>query len=101
MNNIYYKLNDIINSINNIDEIKRMKSLKKEIYADKNLKEDLNAFHNIMENPYSNEYVELKRKILENDKVKEYKKLENKLFITVLEINKRLNTLIDKRKCLL
>ncbi len=47
----------------------------------------------------SKEYVNLKKEILDNQYVKEYKALENELYFTVLDINKELNSLTGKRKC--
>ena len=76
-----------------------MKELKERIYNDKILEKKLKEFREL-ENKYSKEYVELKRDILDNSLVREYQQLENELYFTVLEINKRLNSLIDRKKCL-
>ncbi len=96
---IYEKLDEVRLAIRNNEKIQRMKRLKKEIYEDSKLKEQLDSFHNIWNDEYSSSYVELKKAILSNPKVSEYKELENELYFTVLDINKELNTLVNKRKC--
>lgn len=93
------KLNDLIDSIDNNLKTVKMKELKERIYNDKILEKKLKEFREL-ENKYSKEYVELKRDILDNPIVREYQQLENELYFTVLEINKRLNSLIDRKKCL-
>ena len=93
------KLFDLVDSIESNKKIIRMKELKKLIKKDSKLKKQLDNFHSIIDNPYSDEYVSLKRDILNNELVREYKNLENELYFTVLNINNKLNSLIDKRKC--
>ena len=92
------KLNDLIGEINNNPKVLRLKELKEQIYKDKKLKELLEKLR-ALDNEFSNEYVELKKQILDNPLVKEYKNLENELYFCVLEINKKLNTLLDRKKC--
>ncbi len=93
------KLDEVVDTIRNNEKVKRMQELKKEMYSDRELSRNLEDFRKIQLNSYSYEYVEKKKKILENEYVKEYKVLENELYFTVLEINKRLNTLLDREKC--
>ena len=93
------KLDEVVDTIRNNEKVKRMKKLKNQMYSDKELSRNLEDFRKIQLNSYSSEYVEKKKKILENEYVKEYKVLENELYFTVLEINKRLNTLLDREKC--
>lgn len=92
------KLNELIDSIDNNESVIKMKRLKEDMYNDQNLKELLDKFRNL-DNTYTDEYINLKKEILSNPTVKEYKELENQLYFTVLEINKSLNTLIDRKKC--
>ena len=98
-NNVSNKLFELVDSIKQNEKILRMKQLKSLIEKDEVLKKDLDRFHKIVDNPYDTEYVELKRKILDNSLVKEYKNLENELYFIVLDLNNKLNKLIDKRKC--
>lgn len=92
------KLNELIDSIDNNESVIKMKRLKEDIYNDQNLKELLDKFRNL-DNTYTDEYINLKKEILSNPTVREYKELENQLYFTVLEINKRLNTLMDRKRC--
>ena len=93
------KLFNLLDIINNNKKVKRMKQLKTEIYESDDLKKLLNDFHDLSDDEYSDKYIQLKEKILNNKIITEYKVLENELYFTVLEINKMLNGLIDKRKC--
>ena len=99
INDISDKLNELVGEIDNNPKVLRLKELKEQIYKDKKLKELLERFRSL-DNEYSDEYVELKKQILDNLLVKEYKILENELYFCVLEINKKLNTLLDRKKCL-
>lgn len=92
------KLNELIDSIDNNESVIKMKRLKEDMYNDQNLKELLDKFRNL-DNTYTDEYINLKKEILSNLTVREYKELENQLYFTVLEINKRLNTLMDRKRC--
>ena len=92
------KLNELLDEIDNNPKILRLKELKEEIYKDQTLKQQLEDFRNL-DNEYFSKYVELKKQILANPLVKEYKALENELYFCVLEMNKRLNVLLDRKKC--
>ena len=92
------KLDELIDEIDNNPKVLKLKQLKEQIYKDENLKQQLEQFRNL-DNEYSSKYIELKKLILENPLVKEYKLLENELYFCVLEVNKRLNTLLDRKKC--
>ncbi len=96
---IYDKLDEVLLTIRNNKKVIRMKELKKKIENDVDLKNKLDKFHEVWKNEYSEEYVNLKKEILDNQYVKEYKTLENELYFTVLDINKELNSLTGKRKC--
>lgn len=96
---IYKKLDEVILTIRNNKKVIRMKELRNQIEKDVELSEKLDRFHSIWENEYSEEYVNLKKEILENSNVREYKTIENELYFTVLDINKQLNSLTGKRKC--
>lgn len=96
---INLKLGELIDTIQSDPKIIELKSLKDKIYKDEELKKYLDSFKHISNLPYSNEYVSLKEKIIANTNVSKYKKLENELYFTVLEINKRLNSLVEKGGC--
>ena len=100
MNDIIYdKLDEVLLTIRNNKKVIRMKELKKKIENDVDLKNKLDKFREVWKNDYSEEYVNLKQEILDNQYVKEYKVLENELYFTVLDINRKLNSLTGKRKC--
>ena len=92
------KLSELLDEIDNNPKILKLQELKEKIYKDITLKQQLKDFRNL-DNEYSSKYVELKKQILDNPLVKEYKTLETELYFCVLEINKRLNTLLDRKKC--
>lgn len=96
---IRLKLNELIESIENDPRVVRLKKLKNQIYEDEQLKCDLESFNRIKDLEYSSEYIALKSKIIENPKISEYRKLENELYFTVLQMNKQLNELIERKGC--
>ena len=91
------KLFELSNTINSNDKIKRMIELKDIIYNDNDLKEKLDYIHN-EDNTYSDKYIKIKKEIIENNYIKEYRELENELYFLVLDLNKNLNRLIDGGK---
>ena len=92
------RIDTLFKELNNCDEILKMKKLKEEITSNEELKNLLEKYRN-MDNKYSKEYVELKKQIIENPLISEYRSLEDELYFTVLEMNKRLNKLVDKKRC--
>lgn len=95
---ILEKLDNLFNNLDKCDEVIKMKQLKQEIESNEELKCLLEKYHNT-DNKYSKEYVELKKQIIENPSINEYRSLENELYFTVLEMNKKLNKLVDKKRC--
>lgn len=93
------KLYELLDVIDNNEKVYRMKKLKNEIYNCSELKQLFDEFRKISDNEYSDKYVKLKKEILSNNIISEYKSLENELYFTVLEMNKILNSLVNKRKC--
>lgn len=93
------KLDELIDIFNDSDEVKRIKVLKEKIYKNEKLKEKIERFNKVKENPYSNEFISLKKEILEDEEVKEFKLLENELLLLTLSINQKLNTLTKNKRC--
>lgn len=91
------KLDEFYEEINNNDLIKELLELKNKIYSDGELKELLDKYRN--SNKYDPEYISLKGKIINNPLVSRYREIENELYFTTLEINQKLNTLVDKKVC--
>lgn len=92
------RIDNLFKELDNCNEILKMKKLKDEITSNEELKNLLEKYRN-MDNKYSKEYVELKKQIIENPLISEYRSLEDELYFTVLEMNKRLNKLVDKKRC--
>ena len=94
---IINKLDEIISIIDNSKDIKRLLELKNKILSDNNLKDKLDRIKKL--DIYTNEYKILKNELLSNKDIKEYKFLENELYLLTLSINKKLNELTNKRLC--
>lgn len=99
MNDAFKKLDELIIEIDNNKKIKEMINIKRDILLDENLRILLERLREENENPFSSSYIDIKSKIIDNELVKNYRILENELYFTVLEINKRINGLIDRSKC--
>ena len=97
-NDIYVNLDNFINILNKNKKIIRMIELKEEIKKDENIKNKLEMFRK-ESNEYSDKYILLKKEILDNTLIKEYKMLENELFHIILSMNKSLNSIIGKKGC--
>ena len=91
------KVDELLDIFNQNNTIKRIDELKKEIYSDKELKNKLTIFKN--SDQYSSNYIELKRDIMNNPKIKEFKKYESDIILLTLSINKKLNSLTRKKGC--
>lgn len=98
-NNLIIKIDELINIFEESNEIKRLIELKENIYKDETIKKDINTFNNIKDNPYNSELVEIRKRLLNNPDIKEYKQIENELLLITLSINKKLNSLTDKKGC--
>lgn len=94
MNKVY----EIIELFEESKEIETFLSLKKEI---ENNQELASCIAKIKEeqNTYTSEYIQLKKQVLANKKVKEYKKLENALYFLSLDINRKLKKINSKKSC--
>ena len=92
------KVYEILNIIDSSDLVLRYKKLKEDITNDISIKNDLDDLKKLS-NEYSQEYIEIKKKLITNPKIKEYKQLENKLYFLTLDINKKLKIINDKKSC--
>lgn len=95
---LFEKLDKLCSEIDNNDKVKELLDLKKQIYEDNKLKEMLEKYRNSSNN-YNAEFIALKSDIVNNPLIKKYRKIENELYFITLEINKRLNSLTDKKGC--
>ena len=91
------KLDELINIFDNSSTIKRVDELKKEIYSDRELKEKISIFNNT--DQYSSKFLDLKTEIMNDSKIKEFKKYESEIILLTLIINKKLKTLTNNKRC--
>lgn len=94
---ILQKLEELFNDLDNSSKIKEIVELKKKIKEDKNLERLLKEYRIL--DKHDSKIINIKEEIISNSLVKRYRKLENDLYFTVLEINRKLNTLIEKKGC--
>ena len=94
---LFEKLEDLFNDLDNCDEIKEMIELKNKIKEDKELSRLLEEYRLL--DKYDSKIKDIKFQIINNSLVKKYRELENNLYFTVLEVNAKLNTLVDKKRC--
>ncbi len=89
------KIDDLIKTLDDSLEFKKLLALKKKIYENEELKIKLIEFNKIKDNVYDKKYVSLKKDILTIPEVKEYKHLENELYLLVMAINNKLKLLTE------
>lgn len=94
---IINKLDEITNIIKNDKELNKYKTLKDELLNDNSLLSKIERLKHIEK--YDNEYINLKKEILDNKNYKEFIELEHKLFFDIKDINIKLNNLIEKSGC--
>ena len=91
------KVYEIIDLLDENEIIKRLDFIKKEIKNDSEIKKLIKEFNVSKENyeKYNliEEYRKIKTKLLDNDIIKEYINIQNKINILSLKINKRINDL--------
>jgi cell fate (sporulation/competence/biofilm development) regulator YlbF (YheA/YmcA/DUF963 family) len=93
------KIDELLNIFEESKEIKNLSLLKKNIYNNLYIKNKINYFNKIKDNPYSSEVISLRKELLNNEEIKEYKQLENELLLITMAINKKLNNLVKKEGC--
>lgn len=91
------KLEELFNDLDNCDGIIEMIKLKQKIREDKSLVTLLEEYKE--HDKYDSKKTNIKEQIINNPLIKKYRTLENELYFTILEVNSRLNTLIDKKRC--
>ena len=94
---IIKKLDEITDIIENDNNIKEYKMLKKDILNDSKLLNKISKLKQI--DSYNKEYLDLKNSILSNEKYKKYIYLEKEMFYIIKDINIKLNSLTEKRNC--
>lgn len=92
------KLDEIIDLLDNSDDLKKFKDLKKKLLNDNEL---MNKISLIKSDAlaYGEEYVELKKNILFNEDFSFYKDNETELYFLVKEINDKLKKILKGDFC--
>ncbi len=92
MEKLIEKTDNLIHSLDNSNEVKKIKELNKKMKEEKELLKDIDSYKN---NPTE----ELRQKIINNPFYREYKKSENDCNFLILEINKELKEITGGRSC--
>lgn len=92
MNNLIEKVDTLKNILNSQEEIKKIRSLNKEIQLDKKLISQINNFKTSQDE-------NIKKQITSNELFKEYKNLETEINLIILGINQKLKEITNKGKC--
>ena len=87
------KLDIIINTLESSDEVKRFIYLKNKLMSDKEL---LKEIQNVKNN--DKDYINTKKKVLDNKEFVEYKELEKRLYYLINNINLRFSKLKVKNE---
>lgn len=93
------KIDELLNVFEESKEIKKLSLLKENIYNNLYIKDKINHFNKIKDNPYSSEVINLRKELLNNEEIKEYKQIENELLLITMAINKKLKKLVKKEGC--
>ena len=94
---INYKLDKLIEVLENNPRLKRIDKLKSCLYTDNELLKKIDKLRKL--DLYSNEYKKLKKELFSNKNFIEFKQLENEINILIFEINNRLKELTSERSC--
>ena len=95
------KIDDLINALDSSFLIKKLDLTKKSIYSDSSLRKLLDEYKKETENHYSSEKLRIKKELIDNPKISEYRSLEQELYLLTLTINKKLKSLVNEKSCVL
>ena len=90
MNELYELVENLKSYLDNLDDIKNIKDINKNLSKDKDLLNKIELYRN-------NKDINLKKEILSNKDFKEYKRLESNINLLILEINSKLKELVPRR----
>lgn len=91
------KLDELTNELDTSPEIIKMLELKKKIYEDEPLKALLDEYRGL--NKYDPKFIGIKKEIINNELIHEYRLLENELYFAILEVNNKLRKIFIKKRC--
>ena len=89
MNELIEKVDNLKQSISELDKIKEIKELNKEIIKDKELLKQIEEYNRTQDE-------KIKQEIVNNSLFKKYKVLETDINVLILEINSKLKQINDK-----
>jgi len=92
MEKLIEKVENLKTSLDNNEDVKKIKQLNKIINEDKELLKLLAEYTKTKSN-------QIKEKIISNPNFRKYKEQETNINIIILELNQRLKEIIDKGKC--
>lgn len=92
MNELIEKVDNLKKSISELDKVKEIKELNKEIIKDKELLKLIEEYNRTQDE-------KLKKEIINNELFKKYKVLETDINVIILEINSKLKQITNKDKC--
>ena len=92
MNELIEKVDNLKQSISELDKIKEIQELNKEIIKDKELLKLVEEYNRTQDE-------NIKKEIVNNELFKKYKVLETDINVLILEINSKLKQINDKGKC--
>lgn len=92
------KIDNLINLLDNDPRIIKLVEKKEKLLNNKELITKITKLKEL--DIYSDEYKKLKKELFENEDFVSYKELETEINYLILEINKKLRTLTNERRCL-
>lgn len=92
-------VNELIDELDKSSMINEINCLKKEIYSDENLTKLLTLYKKQESNVYTKETINIKNKIINNEKIKKFRNLQYQLNYTITQINQRLTKLTSEKSC--
>lgn len=90
-------IDDLLKCFELDERITKLKNKKVKLLSNKELMNKIDKLKIL--DIYSDEYKTLKQELFNNPDFVEFKHLENELNLLILEINQRLNKLVDERGC--
>lgn len=98
------KQEEIINNIDKLEEIKRIKILKKKINNSNEYKKLIREFENnkskyIKDNILNDEILELRKRLFEIDELNEYLKIQTNIRLLSIKINNIIKSVISDKNC--
>ena len=91
------KIDNLIELLDNDSRINEINSLKDKLLSNNDLIDKINKLRSL--DKYSDEYKTLKKELFLNKDFVRFKELESEIDFLILEINNKLNTLTNERRC--